>query len=392
MKHLYRGGYPDRNTGVMATGNSFTRYEGPVKRNAYNVTLSGPFSLLGREHSASVGWMAAHDEVALGQYRAINPLPALSSFLDWMGPGTPEPTWSSTLSQADDLDQRQTGAFAVARFSLSDPTHLIVGARLGNWETNQTYFGAVRKYRHRNEFVPYAGLVYDLNDAVSAYASYTEVFRPQNNRTEAGVILDPVTGSSYELGIKGSWMQDRLNASAAVFRTEQDNLAEATGNLVEGSTVAAYRAVKGASVQGIELEVAGEVAAGVSLGGSYTTFVAQDAQGHAINTAKPRSLFKLFTSWRLPGALDRLTLGAGVDWQNRMYQVATAPGNIRVPVEQPSYALVNLMARYEISPRLSATVNVNNVFDRTYYSQIGFYNQGWYGAPRNVMLSLQMRY
>lgn len=392
MKHLYRGGYPDRETGAMPSGNSFTRYDGPVRRNAYTVTVSGPFALFGREHSASLGWMASHDEVALGQYRALAPLPAPASFFDWHGPGTAEPTWASTTTQADDLDQRQSGAFAVARLSLADPVHAIVGARLGNWKTDQTYFGAVRQYRHRNQFVPYAGLVWDLGDAFSAYASYTSVFRPQNNRNEAGVILDPVTGDSYELGIKGSWLQERLNGSVAVFRTTQDNLAEATGNLVEGSTQPAYRAVRGATVQGLELELAGELADGWNLGGSYTTFVAQDAQGHAINTAKPRNLFKLFTTWRLPGSWNRLTLGGGVDWQNRMYQLATAPGNRRVQVEQPGYALVNLMARYAFTPRLSAAVNLNNVFDRVYYSQIGFYNQGWYGAPRNVMFSLQMRY
>ncbi len=260
-------------------------------------------------------------------------MPPLASYLDWHGPGTPEPVWASSKTQADDLDNHQSGAYAVARLSLADPLHVIVGGRLSHWETDQVYFGSKRKYRYRNEFVPYAGVVWDLNGYSSVYASYTGIFKPQNNRDESGQILDPVSGRSYELGLKGSWLQERLNASAALFRTQQDNLAEATGGLVEGSTLAAYRAVKGATVDGLELELAGEPLPGWSLGTSFTTFIAQDAQGRAINTAKPRSLFKLFTTWRLPGTWDRLTIGGGVDWQNRMYQTATAPGNRRVPVQ-----------------------------------------------------------
>ena len=53
-----------------------------------------------------------------------------------------EPTWSGTKTPADDLRVKQTGAYAVGRFSLADPLHLIVGGRWSNWETNQTYFGS----------------------------------------------------------------------------------------------------------------------------------------------------------------------------------------------------------------------------------------------------------
>lgn len=391
QKHIFRGGYPDRNTG-LGTQNSFSYYDGHVRRNNIDLSLSGPFQLLGREHQFSVGWRQSEDHVALPQYRALAPLPAVGSYFAWGDSPVAEPNWSSTRSQADDLDNKQSGAYAVARFSLADPLHLIVGGRISNWETDQVYFGTARKYEHKREFVPYAGLIFDIDETFTAYASYTEIFKPQNNRTEAGDILDPVTGKSYEIGLKGSHFGGLLNSGISLFRTEQDNLAEATGNLVTGTTQSAYRAVKGAKVNGVELELAGEVATGWNVGTSYTTFVAKDANDNPINTSKPRSLFKLYTTYRLPGELNRLTIGGGVDWQNRMYQLATAPGNRRVNVQQGSYALVNAMARFDFTDKVSATLNVNNLFDKKYYSQIGFFNQGWYGAPRNVMLSLRAQY
>ena len=52
---------------------------------------------------------------------------------------------------------------------------------------------------------------------------------------------------------------------------------------------------------------------------------------------------------------------------------------------QEDYWLVDLMARYQITDKLSASVNVNNVFDKTYYTNIGFYTSASYGDPRNLM-------
>lgn len=54
---------------------------------------------------------------------------------------------------------------------------------------------------------------------------------------------------------------------------------------------------------------------------------------------------------------------------------------------QDPYWLVDVMARYQVTESVSATVNVNNVFDKKYYTNIGFYNSAYYGDPRNVMLT-----
>ncbi|MNP84925.1 Ferripyoverdine receptor precursor [compost metagenome] len=46
------------------------------------------------------------------------------------------------------------------------------------------------------------------------------------------------------------------------------------------------------------------------------------------------------------------------------------------------------MARYDITKALSATVNVNNVFDKKYFSSLDpTFFTGYYGEPRNVMFS-----
>lgn len=57
---------------------------------------------------------------------------------------------------------------------------------------------------------------------------------------------------------------------------------------------------------------------------------------------------------------------------------------------QGSYAVTNLMARYDITRNLSATLNLNNVFDRKYFSYVDSW--GVYGAPRNFMTGVQYKF
>ncbi|MNS70018.1 Ferric-pseudobactin BN7/BN8 receptor precursor [compost metagenome] len=100
---------------------------------------------------------------------------------------------------------------------------------------------------------------------------------------------------------------------------------------------------------------------------------------------------RLFTTYQLPGDWNRLTVGGGVNWQSGVYTIASGPnGDERVG--QGSYAITNLMARYRFNRNLSAQLNVNNVFDRKYYSQVGFYSQGAWGAGTSAMLTMRYQY
>ena len=50
------------------------------------------------------------------------------------------------------------------------------------------------------------------------------------------------------------------------------------------------------------------------------------------------------------------------------------------------------MARYDINKQLSAQLNVNNLLDKKYHSQIGFYDQHAFGKPRSVNLNLSYQF
>lgn len=104
---------------------------------------------------------------------------------------------------------------------------------------------------------------------------------------------------------------------------------------------------------------------------------------------------KLWTTYRLPGAWQRLTVGGGVNYQSRIHfssTSATLPG-VALNGQQAAYVVTNLMARYDFSHQLAATLNVNNVFDRQYLQGLDttFYT-GIYAPTRNAMLTLRYQF
>ena len=388
MEYLFRGGYPDPDTGEGMSG-SFTKYDGDRHYHQMHLTATGPVEAFGRFHEVSVGWMNIKDDYLM---RAAYPVsaPDIGSFFD---SDVARPEWGP-YGDVDDSVIRQRGGYAVTRLSLADPLHAIVGARVSQWEIDQMYFGSPTDYRVSDEITPYAGLIYDFNRTYSGYISYTQIFQPQGNRDAQGDLLDPVRGVSQEVGVKAEWMAGRLIGALAAYRMEQDNLAEEIPGASQPGRpdAAAYRAVDGATVEGFDVELTGELTDHWQLSTSYTHFTAKDADGKTLNRTHPRSQFKLFTRYQPPAPQRRLTLGAGVTWQSGFsrYTSARVPVQGRTKVGQGSYALVDLMARYQITPSLSTTVRVNNLFDREYYTQVGFYDQAWWGEPRSATLSLRL--
>ena len=91
--------------------------------------------------------------------------------------------------------------------------------------------------------------------------------------------------------------------------------------------------------------------------------------------------------------LEKLTLGGGVNWQDDHYSATENPLSDKPErLEQDAYALVNIMARYDINRQLSAQLNIKNLLDETYYDQIDFYHRVSFGEPRNINLNIKYQF
>ena len=153
-----------------------------------------------------------------------------------------------------------------------------------------------RKYSYSDELTPYAGLIYDFDHRFSGYVSYTEIFQTQNVRSTNGSLLDPITGRNYELGLKAT-LADALDMNVAVFRSEQDGLGEAIpGETVSGRPdTQAYRAADGATVEGLETELVGQLAPGWNLNASFTLANPKNADGGGLIYNLPQVLLSPLT-------------------------------------------------------------------------------------------------
>ncbi|MDH0894079.1 MULTISPECIES: TonB-dependent siderophore receptor [unclassified Pseudomonas] len=372
-------GNVDLSTGTGGRVQS-SHWGGTADQHSLDTYITGPFSLLGREHELITGVTLATLEATNPSYTQTTPTHYIPNFWDW-SKTSPVPAFRRTGET--ELHEYQYSAYLSSRFSLTDDTRLILGSRVTDWkqnrDTHNTVTDAKEKTRSRESgvFVPYVGVTHDLDDTWTLYASYTKIFNPQPYyiRDINDQALPPEEGTSYEAGIKAGFNEGRLNASLALFKTEQDSLA-----VWDGAT-RSYSLENGTDTEGVELEFNGELAEGWNLSSGYVYSVTRNAEDQRIVTRAPRHNLKTFTTYRLPGALDKLTVGGGFNWESK------TGDNLKV-YTQESYALFSLMGRYDINQNLSITANVNNLFNKEYYVATNGY-WGVHGAPRNVMTSLK---
>ncbi|KMS94141.1 hypothetical protein BVRB_024390, partial [Beta vulgaris subsp. vulgaris] len=138
---------------------------------------------------------------------------------------------------------------------------------------------------------------------------------------------------------------------------------------------------------GYELELAGEVVRGWNVSAGYTQRTTKDPAGEYANTQAPSNLFKLFTTYHLAGVGNGLTIGGGARWQGDTYSNNMGPGGERYT--QEAYTVVDLMARYPLSKDVTLSANLNNVFDKEYYTST---TSAYYGMPRNLRVNLSYKF
>ena len=375
--------------------------DGGGRTNYSNVAavLDGPFQLLGREHRLTLGaeWNEA-DAIGVESVWGYNARGV--DVRNWNPSAVNKERTGAQVNPQAHTITTQKATYASLNLSLADPLTAIIGARL-NWYDFENLTSTTGDYKVTREVVPYAALIYDLTDNISAYTSYTEIFAPQAAFDAAGSVLEPMTGEVYELGLKGEFYDGRLNSSVALFRTNLIGKALDDPSITNGvqqclpyypSGYCKTAAGKSRS-EGVELEISGEVLPGWQVGGGYTYTTTEylkdtaNNQGNALRTTDPKHLLRLFTTYKLPGQFANWTVGGGVQAQSDIY-ATNAAGSARA--EQAGYAIYNAMLAYRFNAHYSAQFNANNLFDKYYYEKIGITGANYYyGEPRNFALTLR---
>jgi outer membrane receptor for ferric coprogen and ferric-rhodotorulic acid len=345
--------------------------------------LSGPFSLFGREHELTVGANYGRSHHKANEHDIDENGYYDTSFSGALAGSLVRPSLDYTFdTNNENYSDTQKSLYAGARFSLMDDLHWVVGARMLSADGKGDSYGVDHYTREHGKVTPYTGLVYDLNDQWSVYGSWTQIFNPQYKVGTDGRMVDPLEGSSTEVGVKGSLLDSRLNVTAAVFKTKQENVAEYVG-YVGGQSL--YNALDYKS-HGVELQASGEAAPGLEILGGYTYVRIDDDNGDRARKFVPTHSFRGMATYRLPG-MPKAKVGTRVSWQGPVESDSNSA------VRQNAYALVDLMTSYDIDQHWSTSLNLNNVTDRKYLMSL--YESATssnYGAPRNLTASVTWTY
>jgi outer membrane receptor for ferric coprogen and ferric-rhodotorulic acid len=361
------------------------------KEQQASLSFSGTYPLWGQRHEASLGYVWAKNRLDELGYAGsfVNPLTTdLASF-------TPEePSWDMSKTSGEmHIRQKNQSLYAATRLHLNDDLKLLLGANYVQAESSGSSYGTDTIY-DEDKVLPYAGLTYNFSPEYTGYLSYTSIFRPQTTKADDGSINKPIEGESYEVGVKGSWLDDKLTATMAVFRTEQSNYP-----LRDSDGIPTLRTTQVSDLrsQGYEFGLAGQLTDHFNLSFGYTQFSLKDLiNGGDARTFNPTQSFNLLTTYQVP-QLPKLKLGLGVQWQDQTYldvPEATTNGVITQKagvIEQDAYALVNLMASYELNKHMTFQANGNNLTNEKYL--FNFPNQqGFYGAPANYSVAVKFKY
>jgi len=376
-KLFYAYGTPDAATGLgVASWPSL--YDLDNTQDMLDLRASGPFQFAGRTHELVVGASASRSRLTDHSTYGEGIGTALPDLASWDG-SYAEPVFDIDGGGSHFTD-RQRSLYAAARINASDALKLIVGANATSVRSEGESYGE-SSARDATKVAPYVGMVYDLTPTASVYASHTVIFNPQSQIGADLKPLAPVTGGNDELGVKAELLDKQLDASLAIFRSRQDNLA------TYDTTVGLLSIYKGIDTrsQGVELELAGALSPRAKVSAGYTRLSIQDSDGKDARTFSPRQVLRLSGTYQV---LDRLKFGASLNWRSETWRYADDGSSV---IRQGSYALLNLMARYDFSPHLSATLNLDNVTNRKYLTSL-YWTQAYYGAPRNGSVSLNWTY
>jgi len=385
----------------------------------WDANLSGKFEAFGQQHEFLLG--ADHQRIT-SRWRGTGQMEGAFAPINVFDPdSTPwpnPPTSQAWLYDYSPNTQVQYGLYSTLRLKLADPLHLIVGARVQRYKFEQTYkeldaaagqwnVASDIAMREPTKVVPYGGIVYDLNDEWSTYASYSEIFKPQQTSLQGplpGSSIEPMTGKTYEVGIKGELWGGAVNTSAAIYYTKRDNQA------VEDPSYPVTSVIYGGNCcylnegevisKGVDLEVSGELMPDWSIMAGYSYNRNENKNSNSVfSSVTPKHMVKVWSTYRLPGAWNDLKIGGGVNLQSDNYVSGSAAvldgqGNVlrseSYEYTQGGYAVWNAMAEYRLDEHWTLAYNLNNAFDKKYYSTVGSSVLGnFYGDPRNHMLTLR---
>ncbi|WP_340316774.1 TonB-dependent receptor [Rhizorhabdus argentea] len=284
------------------------------------------------------------------------------------------------------------------------------------------------------------GLIFKPTANTSLYASYATAATPPNsligegqeqnglgtaNTAQALAILDSLKvekTKSMEIGAKADLFGGGLSITGAVFQTKTRN-ARATSDAGTVVFIGERR------IRGVELGFNGNITDDWNVFGGYTyldakvidagfTALTVAANGPAAATSVavpsamtgkrfPQTAKHSFTLWTNYKVTEALSIGGGAFYSSRVYggygddrrASQTSAGVVTVtPITRtiaravPSYWRFDARLGYKLNDNIDLAVNIQNLTDKTYFSQVYTSHYATIAAGRSAFATLSFKY
>ncbi|MDH2488488.1 TonB-dependent receptor [Acinetobacter baumannii] len=333
----------------------------------------------------------------------------------WLGRIQANPNVTNITSKTQSI-------YALNNIEITPQWLIDLGVRWDKFDTDVKYnkdsgsgatlIKADTKYSSSNDFFNYqAGITFKPVENGSIYLSYATsanpvgvdagdgsegISVPNRNTTDeqARAInnLKPEEVKTYELGTKWDVLNNRLNLTAAIFRTEKTNT-RALGT--DGFT----RNIGETRVDGIELGANGNITEKWAVSAGYTYLdseivdggYAKDSNGNYVpsptngnqvqNVAKNSA-----TLWTTYKVLPQVTVGAGAVAMDKVFGDAANTKYI------PGYVRYDAMARYDVNKNVNLQLNLNNLSDKRYFTKAYASHYATEAEGRSAVLAINFKY
>lgn len=282
--------------------------------------------------------------------------------------------------------------YAKDSISLTDDWIAVVGGRYQHYEqrASKGVNPVVQTLNSEgNKFLPQAGLIYKITPDISLYTSVSRSFTPSADVDDNGHVGKPEQGTTWEAGSKWQ-IAPKLFASVALYRIDERDMSLN----INGNT----RAINKARSSGAEFELNGEILPDWDLSASYSYDKAEivDDGVNAANNGNrlqnaPRHAGALYLSHNLsvPGIPGDFRLGGGARY------VGSRAGDPENSFTLPDYVVADSFIAWNntlYGNKTRLRLNLNNLFNKHYYTSSGGNLRVREGETRNLMVEASVEF
>ena len=270
------------------------------------------------------------------------------------------------------------------QISIGDHFEIIGGVRFDRFDLDVNDIeNSLLLSRTDEKFSPRFGAIYKPQENISIYASYAKSFLPRSGDqfltlSPATASLAPETFENIEFGVKWD-LAPALSLTAALFRLDRDDQAILLDN--QGNT-----ALSGSRTEGLELQLVGKLTEQWQINAGYSYLDGQQRNATTLGGQDLR-LFQvpehMISLWTKYDFTEQFAGGIGVTHQSS--QFATNDNSVRIP----AFTRVDAALYYDLSEAVQVQLNVENLFDETYYPSVHNNDNISTGEPLNARLTVK---